>query len=659
MREQQPKLPENWFHRAGRVFVLEGTAGRARRCWLEDGLEDARQQGARTWLLDCSFEHGGPWAGLRELFLSILPELQKERPDLVEKHDYELVHVVPELQESIKVRNPTLTDLAPPEEKVRNYPADRAFRIVHGLIDLLDRWKGESRTPWVLGCDRLDRASHIGRRFFRELLRRRGSQLRIVVLGGAEAGGGQALYEFLGEERAGCTLHAFLSGDPPEDIDRCLAAQRAAELDGRGDRDRIFAQAHLPEIIHYARLGCRPDLLFKWKFRGLEIYNTLGLYEDARSYGEDLRARLEDPSSPKPEAVRWALFLKLIMCHLGLGDAQAAGELAEEDYLDEIRQPEWRCQLCYLRAMLHARYLPVRDLDRAVDHLEEGVKALEGADMPEERIHFQYAFNRNGLAMVRHFQGRYEEAIALCRASQERLEAHLGQDRHRLHRSVLLYNLAQVCSVLGRSEEAIGHYSSAMAMDPNYSEYYNERGSILLRLGRLEEARADYRRAIELSPPYFESLTNLGQCARLLGHMEEAVDAYTRALDIEPGQLLALLGRAQACEALERWDDAREDYTAALQLKADQWEAFANRAAALFQLGRLQECLADLDQAIELSPPQPDLFYNRGFVHEALGDPGRALQDFRTCLTLGPEEGDAAVVASRLQLLEIEAATAA
>ncbi len=658
MQKHRPKLPEDWLRRAGHVFVLEGRAGRARRLWMEGALEDARRQGGRVWMLDCSFQNGGPWAGLRQLFLSILPELQRDRPDLVEKHDYELVHAVPELQKSIRVRNPTLTDSAPPEEKVRNYPADRAFRIIHGLIDLLDRWKGDSQIPWILGCDQLDHASHIGRRFFRELLRRRGGRLRIVMLAGAEAGDGPALHEILGEERAGVTLRGSFPEDPPEDVDRLLAARRAVELDGEGDLDRIFAQAHLAEIIRQAHLGGRSDLVFKWKFRALEIYNTLGLYEDARSYGEDVKAWLADPSSPKHESVRWALFLKLIMCHLGLGAAQAAGEIASESYLDEIRQPEWRSQLCYLRAMLHARYLPVRDLDRAVGYLEEGVAVLDGADMPEERIHFQYAFNRNGLAMVRHFQGRYEEAIALCRASQQRLEAHLGEDRHRLHRSVLLYNLAQVYAVLGRPEEAIAHYSSAMAMDPNYSEYYNERGNLLLRGGRLEEAHADYLRAIELSPPYFESLTNLGQCARQLGRMEEAVDAYTRALDLEPGQLLALLGRAQACEELELWSDAVEDYTAALRLKADQWEAFANRAAALFQLGRLPECLVDLDQAIELAPQQPDLFHNRGLVQEALRNLERAAEDFRACLALGPAESDAIVVSSRLQLLEAEAAAA-
>jgi tetratricopeptide (TPR) repeat protein len=82
-------------------------------------------------------------------------------------------------------------------------------------------------------------------------------------------------------------------------------------------------------------------------------------------------------------------------------------------------------------------------------------------------------------------------------------------------------------------------------MDPNYSEYHNERGNIFLKVGRLEEARANYLRAIDPSPPYFEVFTNLGQCYRRMGRLNEAIEWYSRALDLEPDQPLAIEGRAR------------------------------------------------------------------------------------------------------------------
>jgi tetratricopeptide (TPR) repeat protein len=339
------------------------------------------------------------------------------------------------------------------------------------------------------------------------------------------------------------------------------------------------------------------------------------------------------------------------MSYLGLLDSAGAYRVAQEDAIGQTENLEWRGQLHYLLAMLYARFFPQRDLAKGEELLDLGLRDLEQADMAEETRHFQTVFNRNGLAMVRHFQGRFQEAIDLCRDGLQRLESHLSPDRHRLHRSVLLYNMAQVYFAVGEHEQALSHYSVAMEMDPNYSEYFNERGNVFLRMGRHEEARADYLRAIELSPPYFEVWTNLGQSCRLLGRMEEALSAYARALDLEPGQLLALLGRAQAREALGQVDGAMADYTAALALNADLWDAVASRAVLHYERGELGACLDDLNRAIELAPQVPDLYQNRALVLSDLGYRERAAQDLATYLELNPAAEDRTEVEERLQRL--------
>jgi tetratricopeptide (TPR) repeat protein len=347
--------------------------------------------------------------------------------------------------------------------------------------------------------------------------------------------------------------------------------------------------------------------------------------------------------------MRWATFLKLIMCYLGLGRPEEALGLAEEAAAGKTSRPEWRCQLSYLLAMLHARYLPARDLAKAEAYLEEGLKAIEGGGFPEDRVNFQYAFNRNGLAMVRHFQGRFEEAIALCRLSHAHLEEHLAVDKHRLHRSVLLYNLAQVFTVLGEPAEAISHLNAAIEMDPNYSEYYNDRGNIYLNLRRPAEACRDYIKAIELSPPYPEVFTNLGQCFRMMGRFEEALAAYSTALDLDPGRVLPWIGRGQCHEAQESWVQAIQDYTAAIEIDKKQWDAFALRAIARYAVGEPSTAVADLDRAIGLAPENADLYQNRAI---ALADLGRALEskcDLETYLRLRPNAEDRAEVEARLR----------
>ena len=52
-------------------------------------------------------------------------------------------------------------------------------------------------------------------------------------------------------------------------------------------------------------------------------------------------------------------------------------------------------------------------------------------------------------------------------------------------------------SGLDRRAEAIDYYTAAMQMDPNYSEYYLERGGLFLKSERYEECERDLLRAIE------------------------------------------------------------------------------------------------------------------------------------------------------------------
>lgn len=634
-----------------RILVVEGAAGPARRRWLEEHMRPSVATGARAFSVSCEFSTGGPWGGVSQLFAELFAEIQAERPELVEQHALELVSVLPRLRHSLQVRNPSLTDLASPEERTRNYPADRAFRIIHGLIDLLDSWKSADcpETEWVIACDAYDYAGTMSGRFFAELMRRRGERLRLRLLVAVEPGKGESVRGSLGAGAAAEVVALNVEGEPPEVLDAGAAAQMATDLERQIGEDHIEKQVHLPELIRLWQAAGRPDRLLRWRFFGLETYNTLGLYEDALRYGDGLLSLAEE-HAPGDEKLQWGILVKLLMCHIGLLDVQSSLALAEGVGMKFAeRNAAWRAHLFYLIGIFYARFQKPRDLGKGEEYLNRALEAIQQAELPEDVYHFQSVFNRNGLAMIRSFQGRFEEAIELCRTGFARLCAHLGAEKHRLHRSVLLYNIAQVYAATGSVPEAVEYYSAAIEMDPNYSEYYNDRGNILLQAGRLGEARADYLRAIELSPPYFEVFANLGQCCRRMGAMEEAVEAYTRALDINPEHLLALLGRAKAHEELGHTAEAIADYTAALAKDPTQWEAVASCGVLHYEAGDLERSLAAFDRAIELEPGQPDLYHNRATVLADLGLYGRAEQDIGAALKLNPPEEDEQALRALLQ----------
>ena len=637
---------------ASKVLLVEARPGAARRGEINRWLDEARSQGAAAWSLNSSFDFGGPWSGVRELLLDLYPRLRESAPELVSRHDYELTTLVPALRRRIAVRNPNLTDSAVADEKVRNYPIDRAYRIVHGLIELLEGWyqhTGGGR--WVIAVEGYLQAGALQRRFFRELLRRRGAALDITLVLAVDPGEEGAVLEDLAASVPASLPVDRVRLDLPADEPAPAAApeqlsERARQMEEWVIPDNIERETHYPELIRLWRASDQPEGAVRWYVFGLGACNHRGFYEDALVYAGPVLENLAAFAGADDE-MRWNIVGNIFQCLAASGRAEEARRVVEDEALARIHDPRLRARIYYVMAMLHSRYLAQHDLALATNYLQRALYILQWVEMPEADRHFYIVFTSNALALVRFRQGQFQEAVDLCRAGFERLETKLEPERHRLHRSVLMYNIAQVYTAIGAREEAIGYFDRAIEMDRNYSEYYNERGNVLLKLGRPAEAERDYRRAIELSPPYPEVWTNLGQCYRML-EQPEAVRAFSRSLDLDPRQALALTGRAQALEALGRLDEAIGDYSAALEVDPRQPMVLANRAVLHYEQGRLDDALADLDRAVALAPEMPDLYQNRAVALQDLGRADAAAEDLRTYLRLHPGAPDRAEVESRL-----------
>ncbi|HVT15588.1 MAG TPA: tetratricopeptide repeat protein [Thermoanaerobaculia bacterium] len=637
------------------TVLLPASAGAVRRqVPVDELLSAAAAEGAAVWHLHCDFAEGGPWAGVRDLFRSLLDDIRRQRPDLIEMHDYELLYVLPELRRQMKLRNPCLTDIATAEERIRNYPADRAFRITHGLIDLLAEYKQTTAAgrTWLWVCADYDSAGAMASHFLQELMRRRGEELRLVLLPvfsgrGPDAGS-------LGFSCAVRELPFGVAVPVREALDPREAARQAAVLDLEIDANALGRTAKLPDVIYLWSLAGRKDKVLRRCTHAVESYNVLGLYRDAQRYGERAQSLLECPEAEAGDKeLRWWVVYKVFLSYLGTGEPEKALALVSVlDRPDAGIDDRRLIAFCYLMAMLHARFLPERDLARGEEYLDRGLRHLENAGLAAPDYWFQYVFNRNGLAMIRSFQGRFEEALELCVTGFRILEERLSKVQHNLHRSVLLFNMAQVYVQTGRLDLAIEHLSAAMEMDPNYSEYFNDRGSLYLRLGRLDEAERDYRQGIALSPPYHEIWTNLGSCLRLQGRFDEAVLAFSRALDLKPAAPASLFGRAQAREALGAAADALADYAAVLEANPTHWQACAARAVLLYEGGRIEECLADLDRAVALAPREADLYMNRAVALADLQRPDDAKKDLEKYLDLCPDAPDHEGVQARLAALD-------
>jgi tetratricopeptide (TPR) repeat protein len=640
----------------GEVIILEAPSGQNRHRYLQEQLKTAQKNSASTWLLTCDFKEEGPWAGLKDLLNDLIPKIQSEAPDLLIKHDYELANVLPSLQKTISVRNPNLTDISQQHERTRNYPADRALRIIHGLINLLTSWKQlQPNTSWIIACDRFDQASALVRYFFIELMRRRGQSLHLTLIVASSLEGGKDIAAAFGIDYDNQCVRLNLHLEENPSPSPQAMAQIALELEQQIGQDYLELEAHLPRLIRYWQLSHQPEKALTYKIEACSIYTTRGFYEDALVYGEAALSQLEH-DCPEDFSQRWVISVKLYNCYAALDRPVEALE-AVEAAMAKTSNPDHRFRGCYMLSLMHARFLPELNFSKAEDYLEQSLEYLLQAQLPEATTIFHTAFNQNALALIRHRQGKPKEAAELCKFWFEQLNERLPLNEHHLHRSVLLYNIAQVYTSIGSNEEAIFFLSKAMSMDPNYSEYYNDRGNLYLKLGRLQEAMNDYLQAIELSPPYWEVWSNLGRCYRLMDRMTESVNAYSICLDLDPNQISVFVARAQILEILGQVDAALIDYTRALELNANQPLVLANRAILHYDAERYREALTDLNQAISLDPENPDLYQNRAVALITLQFFQEAMNDLNKYLELSPFADDRSEVENQLLSLQLSTIT--
>jgi tetratricopeptide (TPR) repeat protein len=582
-------------------------------------------------VIGCDRRTYGVWSGVSSLLASWVDRIEPVAPELVERYAYELETVLPERRRSGRgAERKSLAETAANDERIRVFPADRTARIVQGLVDfLLQAVEVVAEGRLAIGCDAWDEAGHLVQSFLQELTRRcTRLPLKLILAVSPGRGAAATLAEWPGPPFQ--EVHQPLP--PPPADPELTAAEAAREADLLSEAlaaDPSRAETGVRRLID--RLERSGDLrrALQVQAGALKLYNHQGFYEDAYELVAPVARGLDDLCQGD-ETARLNLLVQLYSNLVATGRAEQALPILEREGLPKIGNPKVRARIHYMLAMMHLRFLSRRDPDLAERHLLASIEEAERSDAPEDDKQFNIAFSMNGLALVHARQGRPAEAIALCRECLERIDAHFSRSRHVLFRSVLIYNIAQVYAGMNRLSEAIAHYSEVIELDPNYSEYYNERASLLLKVNRFAEAAADYRRAISLSPPYAEVWTNLGQCHRLLGEAEEALACYTRALDLSPGQFLARVGRAQILCVLGRREEAMADYSAALILDPKLPLLWANRAVLRHETGRCAEALADLDEAIRLAPEIPDLYRNRAVALKALGRLDEAERDDET-----------------------------
>jgi lipoprotein NlpI len=145
---------------------------------------------------------------------------------------------------------------------------------------------------------------------------------------------------------------------------------------------------------------------------------------------------------------------------------------------------------------------------------------------------------------------------------------------------------------------AVGEFTNAIQVNPNYTNAYWYRGVAYKKLEQYQNATDDYTKAIQLDPNLAVLYSNRSATYQLLGQYQLAINDGTKAIQLDPNLANAYLNRGVAYHSQTPRQNqlAINDYTKAIQLGVSDYAlAYENRGIAYRNLG--QYTLANTDKA--------------------------------------------------------------
>lgn len=585
--------------------------------------------------LDLSYMKHGLWAGASYLLDEAYQALKNsEQSAVCQRFKREISKITPRNQAELGFVDECLTETSKDEEKTRTFPPDRTYRLIHGAVSVVKAWATEALKDkhLVIVVSHTHNGGYHATNFMLELSRRTAALNLTVVFDEAPKEetiapvNNQQFVNVSSPLDSGLNLFDKTQEEKREFKDD-VTEQDLLELDSLFWEERYLSYLNKNQISRVESIPLEVQLVVLWYLNGN------GYYYECLPYCQHIVANLDEAidlayqRNPDREGgkekMRCDVVFKTSAILSLTGQGERVIELITEQVLPYVKTPSLASHMHYFLSMAHLRYVESADFELAGKEINTAIELAEQCmrENPNDAsLVFHKVFFDNGLALLKLKQRDARAAIDLCEQGYELITSRLGADKHKLHRSVLLNNIAKVYLGFKQYDESIAYYKEALALDPFYSEFHNELGNIYQTIEDYPKAMEEYQQAMNYSSPYFELFSNMGICAQNLGNDEHAKAYFEMSLELNPYQEDVLVSLAELYESEERQQEAFQCYSKAIKIDPELVTALVNRAVLFFEKEDLQGALADLEQAKKVEDDNEAVNANLEFIKEKIAE---------------------------------------
>ena len=165
---------------------------------------------------------------------------------------------------------------------------------------------------------------------------------------------------------------------------------------------------------------------------------------------------------------------------------------------------------------------------------------------------------------------------------------------------------------------AIGEYTKAIELNPDFTDAYFFRAYSYSELGQDQNAIPDYTKVIQLDPNWAMAYNNRAYNYGVLGQYQNAINDYTMAIQLEP-RALSYNNRGVNYGELDQYQNAINDFTMAIQLEPSA-VYYTEREYYYNQFGQYQNALNDFTMAVQLDSDYAPAYNNAAWSYYYLGE---------------------------------------
>jgi tetratricopeptide (TPR) repeat protein len=206
-------------------------------------------------------------------------------------------------------------------------------------------------------------------------------------------------------------------------------------------------------------------------------------------------------------------------------------------------------------------------------------------------------------------------------------------------RAVILYTIQGAAyAQLGDARLAEGAFRKSVAIDPNFSQGFNNLGNTLKEQGHLEEARKNYLKAISLNPKFAQGLGNLGVVLKEMKKYPQAIRRFEQAIELDPSYHEAYRNLGVLHQECDDHKSAISAFTACLKIAPNDVDAMSYMAGSMRAADDFKSAIIAFKDVLKRAPDRWKDRQSLGLSLVEVGDYDDAVAHLKEVVAQRPKD---------------------